>query len=174
MINSQQIPIFHRLPEPPLSGKEVAKKFTARYKLEIIHASSLSGFVIGIMAYLTFGSHESIQYAGIYIIPWAYPIIGLCMFYFKMYIMSKRLVKMKRVDRKDPQYLLNLGSNAFSASVFLFADLVTLTATMMSFYAIGFGPETDGWHRLHTIEPAISCGIIPVFAMLSSCSLDTE
>lgn len=172
MNSSQLIPIFPCLTTP--SGNEEVKKFIAKYKLELINFICISGFVIGITAYLAIGSHESIQYAAIYIIPWAYPIIGLSMFYFKTYIMSKRLVKMRAIDRNDPHYLLNVGSNAFSASVFLFADLVTLTAAMLSFYPIGFGPETDAFHRIHMIEPAISCGIIPIFAMISSCALDSK
>lgn len=172
MTNSQLFPIFPNLTQ--ISGKDIEMKFIKKYKIEIIHALSLICFVIGITSYLTMGSRESIQYAGTYIVPWAYPSIGLCMFYFKMYIMSNRLVKIKKVDRNDPHYLLSIGSNAFNASVFLFADLVTLTATMFSFYAIGFGPETDAFHRIHTIEPVISCGILPLFAMISSCSLDVE
>ena len=91
-----------------------------------------------------------------------------------MYVMYKRLAKIRMVDHDDPHYKLSIGSNAFNTSVFLFADVLALTVAMLSFYAIGFGPETDAFHRLHIIEPIISCGILPVFALVSSCALDTS
>jgi len=165
-------PIFPCLAE--VSGKEEILKFISKSKLEIINTVCILGFIAGITSYLAYGSHESIRYVAIYIIPWAYPFIALTMMYAKMYVMSKRLVKIRTMDRNDPHYRLAMGSNAFNASVFLFADIVTLTAAMLSFYPIGFGPDTDTFHRLHVIEPAISCGILPVFALLSSCALDTS
>ncbi|MEO9307497.1 MAG: hypothetical protein ABI342_04190 [Nitrososphaera sp.] len=150
------------------------KKFIKGRKLELLYAGIVVSLLVFLNGFLLTAPQDQIKYAAIRIVPYAYPIIAISLFFFKVYLSSTRLSEVKITADSKKEYLIKAGLFSFNNTVFLFVDFVSLFAVFMSFYPVGFGPTSADFDRLHTIEPIISCGILPYFALWSQYLLDLK
>lgn len=148
------------------------KEFVKGRELELLYAGIMVVLLVSLNIFLLKAPQDQIKYAATYIVIWIYPTIALSLFFFKVYLSSKRLSEIEVTHDSRKDCLVKVSLFSFNNAVFLFADFVSLFAVFMSFYPIGFGPTSVDFDRLHAIEPAISCGILPYFALISQYFLD--